>query len=108
MDDQGNEVPKVGRTDSLSDWRAETLKEEPKPSILQKLRSIFRRNKTVMVSSDGGPAQEMTAEEADAQAKAKLEEAKAKAPPGAEVKLEDTGVGTQEVVTHVPDEPPAE
>ena len=106
MDDQGNELPKVGGTNSSSSWRSETLHDEPKPkqSLLQRLRSIFRRNNTVEVSSDGGPKKAMTAEEADAQAKAKLEEAKAKAPPGAEVKLEDRGGGTREVVTRIPDE----
>jgi len=106
MSDQGNELPKFGGTDSPLDWRAQTLHEQPEPkqNILQRFLSRIRGKNTVMVSSGSGPKKEMTAEEADAQAKAKLEEAKAKAPPGAEVKLEDRGGGTREVVTHIPDE----
>jgi len=82
-----------------------TLEEqiEPKQSLLQKIKSIFlgKINKTVMVSSDGGPKEEMTVGEADAQSKAKLTKARAEAPPGAEVTLEDKGGGSQEVVTHI-------
>lgn len=57
-----------------------------------------------MVSSGSEPKKEMTGAEADAQAQAELEKAQVEAPPGAEVKLEDRGGGTREVVTRIPDE----
>lgn len=45
MDDQGKETPEIGGIDSRSNWRAETLKEEPKPkpNLLQRLFAKFRR-----------------------------------------------------------------
>lgn len=111
MDDQGKETPVIGGIDSPSDWRAKVEPVEPE-TITAKVRRFFaklRGEEKVLVSSDGGPKQEMTAEEADAQAQAEVQakkkvwEEQSTRIPGAKVDVDQSGE-TTEVNTTAPGE----